>query len=142
MLRPFMRRLLEVLFDGKAEAAEDVTGNAARYRTNQAAGRKRLVVPADPALVGQLAPHYRSKELGDIDVVKDASGVKFDFGEWASHVASHKNEDGTVSFITIDPGVNGYEFVVTDRGGVRGLVIRDGQHQYGFSEAPETHVAR
>jgi hypothetical protein len=60
----------------------------------------------------------------------------FDFGVWRSRVASRKNDDGTISFLTIDPGVGGYEFVVTTGAGKRGLVIRDGQHEYGYTEAP------
>ena len=36
--------------------------------------------------------------------------------------------------ITIDPTNDGFEFVVGDRGGKRVLVIRDGQHEYVFSE--------
>jgi hypothetical protein len=35
----------------------------------------------------------------------------FDFGE-KSAVASRKNDDGTMSFRTIDPGLGGFEFVV------------------------------
>jgi hypothetical protein len=49
-------------------------------------------------------------------------------------VASRKNDDGTTSFITIDPGTDGFEFVVGERAGKRVLVIRDGQHEYVFSE--------
>jgi hypothetical protein len=59
----------------------------------------------------------------------------FDFGEWKSTVASRKNDDGTMSFITIDPAVYGFEFVVGERGGKRVLIIRDGQHEYVFNEA-------
>ena len=60
--------------------------------------------------------------------------TKFDVGEWASSVASRKNDDGTTSFITIDPGEDGFEFVVGNRGGKRVLIIRDGQHEYVFTE--------
>ena len=60
----------------------------------------------------------------------------FDFGLWKSQVASRKNDDKTVSFITIDPTVDGFEFVVADRGGKRALVIRDGQHEYVYVETP------
>jgi len=49
-------------------------------------------------------------------------------------VASRKNDDGTTSFITIDPGTDGFEFVVGEREGKRALVIRDGQHEYTFTE--------
>ena len=36
----------------------------------------------------------------------------FDFGEWRSEVASKKNPDGTISFVTTAPGISGFEFVV------------------------------
>jgi len=39
-----------------------------------------------------------------------------------------------MSFITIDPGADGFEFVVGERGGKKVLTIRDGQHEYTFTE--------
>ena len=87
------------------------------------------------SLAGQLARHYTSKELGDIDVLRKDDATTFDFGEWKSTVASRKNDDGTVSFITIDPTNAGFEFVVSERAGKRVLIIRDGQHEYVFTEA-------
>ena len=59
----------------------------------------------------------------------------FDVGEWKSTVASRKNDDGTISFITVDPGAEGFEFVVADKDGKRRLVLRDAQHEYTFEEA-------
>lgn len=135
MLRPFMRRLLEVVFDGKPEAAGDVAGQAARHKAVIAKERERLVVPADASLVGKLATHYTSKELGDIAVLNNSGSTTFDFGEWKSLVASRKNDDGTISFITIDPTNDGFEFVMGERAGKRVLVIRDGQHEYVFTES-------
>jgi hypothetical protein len=41
---------------------------------------------------------------------------------------------GSISFITTDPTNSGFEFVVGERGGKRVLVIREGQHEYVFSE--------
>jgi hypothetical protein len=35
----------------------------------------------------------------------------------------------------IDPTLYGFEFVVAERAGKRVLVIRDGQHEYTFTEA-------
>ena len=81
-----------------------------------------------------LAKHYSSKELGDLDVITHDGATIFDLGEWKSTVASRKNDDGTTSFITIDPGTDGFEFVVSERGGKRVLIIRDGQHEYVFTE--------
>ena len=132
---PFMRRLLEIVFDGKPEAVDDIASAAKNYKANLAKRRERLVAPPDVSLAGQLARHYTSKELGDIDVLRKDDATTFDFGEWKSTVASRKNDDGTVSFITIDPTNAGFEFVVGERAGKRVLIIRDGQHEYVFTEA-------
>ncbi|HJX85142.1 MAG TPA: serine hydrolase domain-containing protein, partial [Candidatus Angelobacter sp.] len=134
LLGTFMRRLLEIVFDGKPEAEGDVASAAANQKVAQAKARERLVVPADASLVAKLASRYTSEKLGDIDVLKKDGVTTFDFGEWKSAVASRKNDDGTISFITIDPTNRGFEFVVGERSGKRVLVIRDGQHEYIFTE--------
>ena len=103
-------------------------------KPNSPKERERLVVPANPDLVAKLARRYSSPALGDITVVSDAGATTFDFGEWKSKVASRKNDDGTISFITSDPTNSGFEFVVSDRSGKRALVTRDGQHEYVFTE--------
>ena len=92
-------------------------------------------MPASPDLVSNLGKHYSSKELGDLAVLTDNGVTTFDLGEWKSAVASRKNDDGTTSFITINPGTDGFEFVVGERGGTRVLIIRDGQHEYVFAES-------
>ncbi len=136
LLGPFRRRLLEVIFDGKPEAVADVASRAATHKAELAKDRERLVVSPAPELVSSLAKHYSSKELGDLAVLTQNGVTTFDLGEWKSTVASRKNDDGTTSFITIDPGTDGFEFVVADRAGkrVRVLIIRDGQHEYVFTE--------
>jgi hypothetical protein len=40
-----------------------------------------------------------------------------------------------MSFISIDPTVDGFTFVVGERDGKRALIIRDAQHEYAFVEA-------
>jgi CubicO group peptidase (beta-lactamase class C family) len=135
LIGPFSRRLLEVVFDGKPEAEGDVAAQAARYKAQLAKERERLVMPAAPEQVAKLAKKYSSKELGDIDVLSDNGQTVFDFGEWKSAVASRTNDDGSISFITIDPTNLGFEFVVGEKSGKRTLTIRDGQHEYAFTEA-------
>jgi hypothetical protein len=135
LLGSFQRRLLEILYDGKPEAVADVASRAASHKAEIAKERERLVVPADPATVAGLARKYSSKELGDLEVITHEGATAFDLGEWKSTVASRKNDDGTISIITIDPGTEGFEFVVGEREGKRVLVIRDGQHEYTFTES-------
>jgi CubicO group peptidase (beta-lactamase class C family) len=134
LLRPMMRRLLELVFDGKPEAVGNVDAAAVNFKAQLAKERERLVVPAASDLVANLARRYSSPALGELTVLTEAGATTFDFGEWKSKVASRKNDDGTISFITIDPTNDGLEFVVADRSGKRSLVIRDGQHEYAFTE--------
>ncbi len=135
ILHPLMRRLLEVVYDGKPEAAGDVDNAASTYRAFVAKERQRLVVPAFADQVSKLATRYTNTSLGEIKVDRHGANTIFDFGEWKSTIASRKNDDGTISFITIDPTRAGFEFVQAERDGKRALIIRDGQHEYVFTEA-------
>jgi CubicO group peptidase (beta-lactamase class C family) len=134
MLGAFRRRLLEVVYDGKPEAAGNVASSAAASQAYIAKARERLVAPPAPALAAALADGYANSELGRLVVQKTAGGVTFDFGSWRTQVASRVNDDGTVSFISIDPTVNGFEFVVGAKDGKRTLVLRDSQHEYVYVE--------
>jgi CubicO group peptidase (beta-lactamase class C family) len=130
----YRRKLLEVLFDGKPEADAEVGAQARTFFQQLAAERKLLTVPADPAEAGKLAGRYVNDALGEV-TVRQAGGVtSFDFGEWRSEVASRRNPDGTVSFITTVPGMSGVELVVGGAGGQRTLITRDAQHEYVFAE--------
>ena len=127
----FRRKLLEVLFDGHPEAGAQVAAAAKTFHEQLAAERKLLTVPADGAESAALAARYSNPALGEIAVSRAAGKTVFDFGEWKSEVASRKNPDGTVSFLTIAPGITGFEFVV-GTGPKKTLVTRDAQHEYVF----------
>jgi len=127
------RRLLEVLFDGKPEAAAFAAAALQKRIAAIAKNRERLTVPADPAEAGKLAPRYANPALGELRVGAQDGATIFKFEKWQSAVASRKNDDGTTSFITIDPTLAGFNFVVGARDGKKTLVIRDAQHEYLFT---------
>ena len=130
----FRRKLLEVLFDGKPEADTDVSVAAKQWFDELAAERKLLTVPANADEAGKLAAKYTNEAIGEIAVSKAGDATVFDFTEWKSEVASRKNPDGSVSFITTAPGMSGVEFVVGAANGKRSLTLRDAQHEYVFVE--------
>jgi CubicO group peptidase (beta-lactamase class C family) len=134
LLRPFMRRVLEILYDGKPEAADDVAAQAKRIKAEIAEQRTHLVIPAAPDIVKGLAAHYTNPDLGFIKLSPDKDGELMDFGSWSSHAATRKNDDGTVELWTIDPSLDGFEFVIGTKAGKRTLTIRDGQHEYEYTE--------
>ena len=129
----FSRKLLEVLFDGRHEADALLAADAKSFYSARAADRKLLTIPADANVSAKLAKHYANPSLGEIAVSTSGASTIFDFGEWESEVASRKNPDGTISFITIVPGLIGSEFVVGS-GAKRTLITRDAQHEYIFEE--------
>ena len=130
----FRRRLLEVLFDGRPIAAEDLESNAQRMRAATAEQREQLTVPADPDAAAQLARRYRSGELGVLEVRRDDGATWFDFGGWSSEMATRQDQDVGTTFVTVSPGEDGFEFTVADEDGRRRLTIRDAQHEYVFTE--------
>jgi CubicO group peptidase (beta-lactamase class C family) len=135
MLRAFQRKLAEVLFDGHPEAEEDLASRAKAHAAEMKKERERLVVPAEATLAAKLAARYQSPELGTLEVKKRGDATVFDVGEYAYAVASRRNDDGTISFISADAGLIGLELVVGERSGKRVLIVRDAQHEYVFTES-------
>jgi CubicO group peptidase (beta-lactamase class C family) len=138
LLGPFQRKLLEVLFDGESRADAQLDAASKSMHAQIAAERPKLTVPAAGDAARALAPHYHNASLGDIDVTREAGSdpavvTSFDFGEWKSLVASRKNVDGTISFVTITPGMDGLEFVVGHDAAGPTLMFRDAQHEYVFT---------
>jgi hypothetical protein len=124
---------LALFIMNQPEADALLNAGAKTFFSTLAADRKLLTNPADANESAKLAKHYANASLGEIAVSTSGSSTVFDFGEWKSEVASRKNPDGTISFITIVPGMIGSEFVVGS-GPKRTLIIRDAQHEYVFEE--------
>ncbi len=131
----FRRRLLEVLFDGEPRAGADLAASGKAFKASRGEGRETLTEPADPAAAQALAPRYTNADLGNLVVRREGGKTVFDFGGWSSEVASRKNEDGSVTFVTITPGADGYELEVAAGPEGRRLIIREAPRVYAFSEA-------
>ena len=136
MLGPFLRRLLEVVYDGKPEAAEEVAVAAARIEAQADAQRARLTVPGDPAVLGNLAATYRNPEVGALTITERDGATWIDAGFIEGPVATRSNADGSVSLVSVGPGAIGVDALIGERDGARTLTIRDSQHEYIYTEAP------
>ena len=134
MLGPFLRRLMEVVYDGKPEAAHQVAAAAARINEEARDRRARLSVPGDLAILAGLASSYRNPEAGTLSF-RDRDGatwIKAGFIE--GPVATRRNPDGSVSIVSAGPGAISIEALVGKRDGERTLTIRDSQHEYIYVE--------
>ncbi|MDQ3365041.1 MAG: beta-lactamase family protein [Myxococcota bacterium] len=128
----FRRKLLEVLFDGNPEADRDLAAAAKNYFAGRVAERKQWTVPADATHVAKLAAKYAHPVLGEIAVTRTGDKTVFDFGEWKSEVGTKQYPDGSISFVTLVPGAQGFELIVGGTDAKRTLVLRDAQHEYVF----------
>jgi CubicO group peptidase (beta-lactamase class C family) len=134
ILAPFLRRLLEVVYDGKPQAAQDVAASAARLKAQATARRARLTIPGDPEVLAGLAANYRDPEVGSI-TISERNGAKWiKAGFIEGPVATRKNADGSVSLVSIAPGGIGVDALIGTQNGLRTLSIHDSQHDYLYTE--------
>jgi CubicO group peptidase (beta-lactamase class C family) len=129
----FIKRVLEIVYDGKPEAEEDLEASMSSTFEALRAEQEDWAVPPEAEPVSRLADAYRSPVLGDITITRTGQDVVFQFGGWKSRVATKRNPDGTISFITIDPGARGFEIAAPKvEGDFQQLTLRDPQHVYPF----------
>ncbi|MFN7692636.1 MAG: serine hydrolase domain-containing protein [Burkholderiales bacterium] len=129
---PLQRKLLEIVFDGKPEADEALRLSVANRKAEAAKMRELLTLPVPTAAMGKLAARYSNPALGQVQVQRQGGKLHFKFAHWDSEVALRQNADGTQSYITIDPGEGGIEFVRDEKAEKPTLILRDSQHEYRF----------
>ena len=134
---PFKRRMMELMFDGEPRAVATATAAVKANRTEFDAFVKLLQHPADAKALEALAARYHNDALGELVVTRKDGKARFDFGTFSSEVATMPQSDGSLGFITIDPVAIGFLFIRADKGSIRKLVVRDGQHEYVFDEVKQ-----
>ena len=134
LLYPFMRRLIEVLYDGRPEALDTLMASVKRNKALYADERKRYTVPPDAVRIAGLAAKYRSPDLGGIAFTRSGDRLTGKVGLLTSDFATRSNDDGTTSLVSVDPGLVGFEYVIGTKDGKRVLTTRDAQHDYVFTE--------
>jgi CubicO group peptidase (beta-lactamase class C family) len=125
------RRLIELLFDGKPEAKDNL---ASRVKLDAEARAEdlKLVGDADPAWFDALAGGWKNPGLGRIDLRRDRSGPTLDAGEWKESVGKKTDRDGTVKLISTNAPLAGLELEPREKDGKKVLVLSAGQHEYVF----------
>ena len=135
LLRHLPAQVCEVLYDGKPEAMEERAGHGQAHAAELSKVRERLLVPPAADVVARLAAiHERPARRRHRP--HGGTGGDLRLRRVEEHGRVTKERRWHPSIITVDPGVGGFEFVVTDKGGKRALVIRDMQHEYALTEAP------
>lgn len=134
LLDPFLRRLIEVLWDGRPEAADRIVAAAKSSQLELAALRQKLSPGEDEIARLKLAGRYHNVTLGEIRFGKVAGVSHMYPGRYDEPFAVQHNTDGTASLVMTGPDLMGADLLVGVKDGKRTLTLRDGQHVYVFVE--------
>jgi CubicO group peptidase (beta-lactamase class C family) len=129
------RRLLEILFDGKAEAKKTLDASLALV-AGERADEMKLIGEADAAWFDPLIGTWSAPGLGRIELRRDRKqGPLLDAGEWKVTVGKKTARDGTVSLVSTSVPILGLELEPRQVDGRTVLALDGGQHQYLFERA-------
>ncbi len=124
------RKLLEVLYNGKSEAAEDVASTVERRAASEAKIRSQLIYPVPTASSAMLIGSYSNAELGPLKISREGDRLMMRTTSIWSELAMKPNGDGTSSLYTISPGIGGEGPLVGNKDGKTTLTLNDDQHAY------------
>lgn len=134
LLGPLSRRFLEVLYDGKPEAAESVANAVQRNDAASAKLRAEIDYPGKPDVLAALARNYDNPALGPLTVRREGNRTYLKATTISSELTTKKNEDGTYSLVMISPALMGSDILVGSKDAKRTLTLNDGQHEYVWVE--------
>ncbi len=97
LVHTFVRKLLEVVFNGRPEAEDDFRQTLERRRSSARVRRDQFIGENG----FDLASEYHNPDLGKLCVKRDGGALIFDFGCWNSRVSARRDEAGRLSFATL-----------------------------------------
>lgn len=124
------RKLLEVLYDGKAEAGENVSTVVRRSEESREKLLSELTWPATSEHVAMVLGSYSNSELGPLSLTSEEGKLMMRSTAISSEVATKTNEDGSISLVTVSPGFWGADILIGERDSKRVLILNDNQHEY------------
>jgi CubicO group peptidase (beta-lactamase class C family) len=134
LLDPFLRRLIEVLWDGKPEAAARIASIPKTVQADLAALRAKLTPGEDAIAKLGLAQKYRNADLGALVITRKNGVSRLQPGPYDDSFAVQHNPDGTDSLVMTGPDMVGMDLLVGKAGAKRTLTLRDSQHVYVYTE--------
>ena len=132
------RRFLEVLFDGRPEAKENLAFGLDRRKQAYDVELGRVAQKPSPAFVQKVLGTWTSPGLGKIVIKKDKDRAVADVGEWASSFGEKTEPDGAKALFFLDAPHAGVEMLVQEKDGKTTLLVDMSQQKYVFSREPVT----
>jgi len=128
------RRLIEILFDGREEAQENLTYELTEREAILEKERAEMDFAPDRAWLESMAGAYFHPSLGRVEVHLEGDGAIFDAGEWKSAVGRRRASDGAVKLMLTTAPWAGFEFLPGEKDGKKTLGLELSQQQYLFEQ--------
>jgi len=129
---PLRRKLLELLFDGKPEADEDLAFAVAERRAARATEAALVEVNPDGAWLQRYAGTWTSPALGEVTIKLAGGKGVLDAGEWKSAIGRKTEADGTIKIVLTSPPWS-YEFLPGEANGAATLTLDVPQQRHVFT---------
>lgn len=136
MRKTVRRRVLEILFDGNAEATKSLDFGLTRQREAASKELARISTQPEAEWSNKLVGTYVNSNLGKLVVRFDGKQGVVDAGEWKSTFGKQKSEDGTIKLVLLDRPWSGFAFLPGEKGGTKTLTLEMAQQTYVFEQVP------
>lgn len=130
------RRLLEVLFDGRPEAKENLAFGLDRRKQAFDKELSRVAQKPAPAFVDRFVGTWSCPGLGKLVITKDNGRGIADVGEWKSAFGEKTEPDGAKALFFLDAPHAGTELLVEEKDGKTTLLLDMSQQKYVFNRVP------
>lgn len=137
LLSPSARKLVEMLYDGKALAEKKIAVNAESKGINLQTLREEFVYPGDNSVIAKLAKSYNNDILGQIRIYEEKGVTYLDPDVWRTPIGTKKNPDGTTSIVATAPFMLGMELLIGESENRKTLTINYAQDSFTFVESGE-----
>jgi CubicO group peptidase (beta-lactamase class C family) len=126
------RRVLELLFDGKEEAAARLDFAVSREKQVVADELKKITLQPEGEWVTSWSGTYQNPSLGKLVVKMDKARAILDAGEWKTAIGTMKEADGSMKVVITEAPFLGLGLVPTAIGDKKALKLEAGQQTYVF----------
>lgn len=127
-----MRKLFELLFDGRDEAREDLAFALKDQKEWNQKEMSKVDFNPDEAWLQRFVGTWSNPSLGKVIIRIEGKRAVLDAGEWTSAIGRQKEEDGTIKLRLTSPGWTWLELLPKEENGQITLVLEVPQQKYVF----------
>ncbi len=130
----FKREVLEILFDGEAQADNKLQSALRAGRASMATELAKIVATPPAGFADAVLGTFQHPQLGSLRVTRQGDQFVVDAHDWKSVAGVRKDDDGSHALELVAPPLLGLQFVPSREGGKRALSVEMPQQKYTFVE--------